>query len=63
MVCLNYGDTISLYRYESKLVFIDGTWRVKNKLVIQVANNTTIRGLINKVKSSLYSSLHFNKMR
>ena len=55
--CLNYGDIISLYRYKSKLVVIDGTGRVRDKLAVEVDDNATLYDLKNMIKESLYKSM------
>ena len=57
MTLLNYGDSISIYRYKSMIGIFDGTGRVDKRLVIEFDDNETIDDLIQKVKWSLYSAL------
>ena len=56
--CLNYDDTIALYRHTPELVFVDGTGRIKEKVRLAVADSTTIRELAKAVTESLYLPLN-----
>ena len=63
MTCLSYGDTISIYKYKSEIAFVDVTGRVKDKLILEVANDMPVYSLIDKVSDALYSALKQDGVR
>ena len=57
MIWLNYGDTISIYKYKLGLVVTDGTGKLKDNLLIEIDGSLTIDDLRKTFKKSLYESL------